>query len=184
MKKVLILLGIAAVLVVGYGALYFFYLTRLASPQETVSLNDGELSISVTYCRPSKNGRLIFGEESEGALQPWGKYWRLGANQATEIEFNKPVSFAGQRIEAGRYRLYAIPGKQTWEIVFNSELGEWGYDPADRELDVLSLKIAQESMNELVEMFTITILSSDDLNKYTLNLFWDQTLIRIPFSYE
>ena len=184
MKKVLILLAIAAVLVLGYSALNFFYLTRLASPKETVSIQSEDFNVSVEYCRPSKKGRLIFGSKDEGALQPFGQYWRLGANRATEIEFDKGLVIGDARIKAGRYRLYAIPGEETWDLVFNSELGKWGYQEANHDLDVLTITAPAEKLEEVVELFTITILQEEKPKNYTLNLFWDQTLVRIPFTYE
>src|SRR4029078_12566918 len=57
----------------------------------------------VIYSRPQKNGRLIFGD-----LVEYGKVWRLGANEATEIEFFRSVKIGDKKVERGRYTLYAI----------------------------------------------------------------------------
>jgi Protein of unknown function (DUF2911) len=184
MKKVLIFLGIAAILVIGYFTLSFFYLTRLASPQETVQFENEGFQMSVTYCRPSKKGRLIFGGGDSDALLPYGKYWRLGANQATEIEFNKDLVIEGQTLEMGRYRLYAIPGKETWELVFNTELGEWGAMEANHEKDKYRISVPVEKLNDIVEMFSITILSDDVSGQNSINFFWDKALVSLDFSYE
>src|SRR5215213_9902757 len=45
----------------------------------------------VVYSRPQKDNRVIFGN-----LVEYNKVWRLGANEATEIEFFKDVSIAGK----------------------------------------------------------------------------------------
>ena len=52
----------------------------------------------VIYSRPQKNGRVIFGE-----LIDYGKVWRLGANEATEIEFFTDVKINEIKIKKGRY---------------------------------------------------------------------------------
>ena len=71
----------------------------------------------VIYSRPQKNGRSIFGE-----LLEYGKVWRLGANEATEIEFFKEVRINGKKIKKGRYTLYAIPFPEKWTLIINREI--------------------------------------------------------------
>src|SRR5688572_27482066 len=69
------------------------------------------LAARVIYSRPQKAGRTIF-----GGLVKYGEVWRIGANEATEIEFFKPVKFGGKKIAKGRYTLYAIVSESTWTI--------------------------------------------------------------------
>ena len=131
-KKILISLAVIAVIWIGYRG-YRIATTRSHSPSETINFSYEDLDISVTYSRPFKKGRMIFGEAKDrpwlpkgkfwtdgfrlltglprttGALVPFGKYWRLGANDATEISFDKNINFAGKPVTAGRYRMYAIP---------------------------------------------------------------------------
>ena len=110
MKKK-ILIGVVAVIVILAAA--FAYLNnrnRTLSPPGSAELANGDLSVSITYSRPSVRGRLIFGTKEQGALQPYGVYWRLGANEATEITLNKDVTFNGNPLKAGKYKLYATPG--------------------------------------------------------------------------
>src|SRR6186713_3100101 len=117
-KKIFIVIGI---LLLGSGA-YFGYgiLTRRPlSPSETKSISHQGLDVKVVYCRPYKKGRLIFGEDKDDALVPYGKYWRLGANEATEITFSKDVLFAGKPISAGSYWMYAVPNATTWQVSLN-----------------------------------------------------------------
>src|SRR5687767_7572924 len=124
-KKILI--GVVAVIVVLAGA--YAYVTnrnRTLSPPGSAELANGDLSISITYSRPSVRGRLIFGTQEQGALQPYGVYWRLGANEATEITLSKDVTFNGNPLKAGKYKLYATPGGDEFEIIVNTELGNWG----------------------------------------------------------
>src|SRR5438045_2445608 len=123
-KKILIGLGVVVVIVAA-GLGYIALTTKSHSPAETKAFSYNGADVKVIYCRPYKKGRVIFGDAS--ALQPYGKYWRLGANEATEITFSKNVNFAGKPIEAGTYRMYAVPGPASWQVSLNSELGKWGY---------------------------------------------------------
>src|SRR6478672_8590469 len=70
----------------------------------------------VIYSRPQKNGRLIFGD-----LVEYGKVWRLGANEATEIEFFRSVKIGDKKVEKGRYTLYAIPATDKWTLIFSKD---------------------------------------------------------------
>src|SRR5688572_1059241 len=65
--------------------------------------------VRVIYSRPQRDNRAIFGE-----LIEYDKVWRLGANEATEIEFYKDVIIAGKKLAKGRYTIYAIPTPTKW----------------------------------------------------------------------
>src|SRR6187549_1232838 len=71
-----------------------------ASSGQTISQDFGLGKITLTYSRPNMKGRKIF-----GALEPFGKVWRTGANSATVIKFSEPVSIEGKEIPAGEYGL-------------------------------------------------------------------------------
>ena len=148
---------------IGYRG-YRMATTRSHSPAETINFSYKDLDINVTYCRPYKKGRVIFGEAKDrpwlpkgkfwtdgfraltglprttGALVPNGKYWRLGANDATEVSFNRNINFAGKPVNAGRYRMYAVPNHNTWLITLNSELGKFGYMSLTIPLTLLQWK--------------------------------------------
>jgi hypothetical protein len=123
---------------------------------------------------------LIFGDSLAGALVPNGKYWRLGANDATEITFSKDVKIADKELKAGSYRLYAIPAESTWKIAFNSELGKWGYDEPNHDLDVLSVEVPTSKSAASSEQFVINF--SQNPAGLTMNLDWDQTHVQVPIA--
>lgn len=162
MKKKIV---IGAVVFVGIVVGAYFYLdnrNRTMSPSGSAELTNGDLKVSLTYARPSVRGRLIFGTEEEGALQPYGKYWRLGANESTEITFSKDVSFNGQALKAGTYRVYAIPGATDFEFAVNSELGTWGAFKPDTDLDLFRTKIPVQTTSAPVELYTISMASAEN----------------------
>jgi len=160
-KKMWIGLAILAVVVIAI----FFYLnarSRTLSPSDEESLTSGGLTVTVKYSRPSVRGRLIFGPEDQSALQPFGKYWRLGANEATEISFNRNIAFNGSPVKAGAYRMYAIPGADNFEIVLNTEVGQSGSNQPDEDNDVLRTKVPTQRTSAPVEQFTISLAPEGD----------------------
>ena len=161
MKKKIII-GVAAVivlLVIGLG--WLNYRNRSLSPSGKTELTVNGLTVSIPYARPSVRGRLIFGTEEQKALQPYGKYWRLGANESTEITVNKDIDLNGQAVKAGTYRMYAIPGPDSFTIALNSELGKWGAMEPDYSLDVLHTKVPVEHLGTPVEQYTISMVEAD-----------------------
>jgi hypothetical protein len=177
-KKIFIGLGVlllAFVLFVAYGIMF------PTSPLKTTEFSDGGLDIKVTYSQPYKKGRLIFGEEKDGALQPYGKYWRLGANAATEITFSKNITIAGQPLNAGTYRMYAVPGATTFQIGLNSELGTFlAVREPDYSLDVLKVDVPVQTAPTETEQFTINFAS--DSTGIKMDFLWDKVLVSVPIT--
>jgi hypothetical protein len=162
MKRRTILIAVTVfILLLGAGFMYLNHRNRTLSPPGTAALSSGDLSVTVSYSRPSVRGRLIFGPEEQKALQPYGKYWRLGANEATEITFNKDVSVNGNDVAAGTYRMYAVPGPDSFEIALNSETGKWGALEPDYSLDVLRTRVPVEKASPPVEQYTINLAGAD-----------------------
>ena len=152
-KKLLIGLAIFVVLIVAF-LMYANNRNRTLSPPGETSIDAGGMTVSVNYSRPSVRERLIFGEEEEGALQPYGQYWRLGANEPTLMEVSTAFKFGEDIFPAGKYVIYALPRKGEMEIRLNSDLRFWGYTEPDYSQD-LSTVVLPVSRNEHVEQFTI-----------------------------
>lgn len=179
-KNVFIGTGIAFLLFVIW-VVYGLFIATPASPPTTASYSDGELEIAVAYSQPSKKGRLIYGEDADGALVPYGKYWRLGANAATEITFNKDVIFAGKPLKAGTYRMYAVPGANTFKVTLNSEVDVFfGISDPDPELDMVTVDAPVQKLMAEVETFTIGFSTTD--RGVSINFSWDQTLFSVPVA--
>jgi hypothetical protein len=125
---------------------------------------------------------LIFGEASQGALQPYGVYWRLGANAATEITFNKDVTFGGQPVAAGTYRMYAVPGPTSFKVTLNSETGVTfdAANDADHELDVISVDAPVQKKSPPQETFLISF--QQDSSSVRMDCAWDEVLFSVPIA--
>jgi hypothetical protein len=177
LKKVLIGFGVL-ILVLIVAFVFLNYRNRTLSPPGLATFEKDGFKIEIPYSKPSKKGRLIFGSAEEGALLPHGVYWRLGANEATEVTFNQDVLFNGSEISAGTYWIYAIPGEHEFEISLNSELGKWGAFEPDYALDVLKTKVPVVRSDASVEQFNIRFEESGE--EVLIVFEWSDVKIKIP----
>ena len=90
----------------------------------------------IIYSRPQKNNRVVFGE-----LIEYNKVWRLGANEATEIEFFQNVKINGTSVKKGRYTMYCIPTETNWTLIINKETDIWGAFVYDQKKDVVRVDV-------------------------------------------
>lgn len=129
----------------------------------------------VVYSRPHRGGRKLFGN-----LVTWGQPWRLGANEATEIEFFGPVTIQKKRIEKGRYVLYAVPYPDHWTIILNSNLYSWGlkFNPAN---DVGGFEIPSVVKPQTVEYFTM--MFDKTTTGADLLMAWEDREVRLPIQF-
>ncbi|WP_080056599.1 DUF2911 domain-containing protein [Spirosoma aerolatum] len=133
----------------------------------------------VTYSRPAKNGRDVFGK-----LIPYGKVWRVGANEATEIKFFTDATIQGKKLKAGVYSLYTIPNETEWTIILNSDLDQWGAYSYKPELDVLRVTAPVKKTENVVENFTIQFKKAKDTpTESVMMLAWDNVLIEVPVTF-
>lgn len=176
-KKILIVVAVLIVFLVA-ALIYLNNRNRTLSPPGSAELTNGDLKVSVQYSRPSVRNRIVFGSKEQGALQPYGEYWRLGANEATEITFSRNVSFNGMAVNKGIYRIYAIPGEVSFELILNSELGVWGVFEPDPEKDILKTKVPVEKISPPIEQFTISMLAAGDTTN--INFEWEKVRLSVP----
>ena len=137
------------------------------SPHDTVRTKD----ITITYGRPYKKGRDIFGK-----LEPYGKVYRCGADEATQITFAKDVTFGGKAVKAGTYTFCAIPNEKQWTVILNSQLGQWGAFDYDKykDKDVVHVDVPVTTLSKPVEQLTMAA------GKGHVSLEWDTVKIEVP----
>lgn len=133
--------------------------------------------VRVTYSRPAKNGREVFGK-----LVPYGKVWRVGANEATEIKFYSDATIKGEKVNAGTYSLFAIPGEKEWTIVLNSDLDYWGAYSYNEQNDVVRISVPVSESGETVENFAIRF-SKNGSNGAVMRMGWDKTMVEVPMEF-
>ena len=151
------------------------------SPLSTVEQKVGLTDVTIAYSRPSKKGRVIFGD-----LVPYGQMWRTGANASTKITFDQDVKIEGNDVPAGTYALYTIPGEAEWEIILHKNLTYWGTGGKNykTEEDQLRFKVKPNNAYPVVtETMTINLtnLTSEGC---MVELLWDKTQVTFKLETE
>ena len=178
MKNVLKIIGVLVLAFVGY---VVYILLNPVSPKDTIVYNSDDANFEVVYSRPYKKDRLIFGSEEDGALVPFGKYWRTGANAATTFETSSDILFNGESLRAGKYALFTIPYEDNWTVTLSSESDVFfAIEQPDPKLDVLKTSVIVKSMENTVEQFTVEFLK--DSSFVNMRLMWDKTAVSIPLK--
>lgn len=178
-KIVLLVFFSLIVLLVAAGA-FFRMQTKKHSPLDTVGFESESLNLKIVYSRPYKKGRVIFGPKEAGAIQPYGVYWRMGANDATTIEVSSDITFAGKPLKAGKYSIYAYPGESEWKININSESNRWALSEPAHKNDVLTVMVPVTYSNKVIDQFTIMFEPTN--SGVDMALRWDTSVIRIPIN--
>ena len=127
------------------------------------------VKILIEYGRPKVKGRAIWGK-----LVPYGKIWRTGADEATVISFDKDVLIQGQKLPAGSYSLFTIPGKTEWSVIFDKVAKQWGAYKYDKEKDALSVKVKPHPNKVLVEELTFKT------KRNMVGMLWEKLVV--PFT--
>jgi len=128
------------------------------------------------YSRPQKNGRKLFGD-----LVEYGKVWRLGANEATELEFFRDVKIDNKKVKKGRYTLYALVDTDRWTIILNKETDTWGAFRYDTTKDVLRTTVPVEHQSDIAEAFSMEFEKTKTGALLIIN--WDDVLVKLPISW-
>lgn len=144
--------------------------SKRPSPLMEAKATVGDLHIDIDYGSPAVKGRKIW-----GALVPYGEVWRTGANEATTFEVNKDVEIEGQKLPAGKYSLFTIPGEKEWTLIFNKEASQWGAYNYKAAEDALRVTLKPEKVKEMSERLTFKI--NEKTGKVTL--YWEN--IAVPF---
>lgn len=148
----------------------------MASPRQVITQQFSVSQITVDYGRPSVRGRKIFGE-----LVPYGKIWRLGANQATSITFYQPVKFGGLPVKKGDYAIFVTPEAHQWTVVLNYDSNAWGaysYDPNENAIEFTIPVTQTKELQESLE-FSFEAISNDKVN---LVIRWEYLKVEIPIE--
>ncbi|WP_299163912.1 DUF2911 domain-containing protein [uncultured Eudoraea sp.] len=149
-----------------------------ASPFSKVEQDVGLTKITIAYSRPGAKGRKVL-----GGLVPYGRIWRVGANESTKFTADDDLTIMGNNLPEGTYALYAFPYEGHWDVVFHKNTEHWGdgrkaYDP---EEDAFRIRIKPQEIPNYQENFLITF---DEIDHNSINMLWiwEHTLIKIPIS--
>ncbi len=151
--------------------------TPQASPRAIVSQMVGLTEVELNYSRPGAKGRPVFGN-----LVPFGKLWRMGANENTTISFSDDVIIDGKTLKKGKYALYSVPRIESWDIIFYTSTDNWGLPQEFDETKVaLRTTVKEEALSKPVESLTINISGLDTSSAY-LEIFWENSSVALKFE--
>jgi len=151
-------------------------ITPQPSSSQTVTQGFGLGTITLNYSRPNVKNRQIF-----GYVEPYNKVWRTGANSATVITFSDDVTLEGNKVAAGEYGLFTIPGQDQWTVILSKKAKQWGaytYNQAD---DYLRFNVKPVKLQQPVETFA---LQFENMYPTTgeLHLLWENTSLTIHLA--
>ncbi|MEB0263785.1 MULTISPECIES: DUF2911 domain-containing protein [unclassified Mucilaginibacter] len=144
-----------------------------ASSTQTIIQDFGLGKITITYSRPNVKSRKIF-----GGINPYGQVWRTGANWATTITFSENVLVEGNKVPAGTYSLFSIPEKNSWTIILNKTVKQWGAYSYKQDADLVRFNVKPIDVKEKRETFTMAFANSTTKTS-DLYIIWDHTGVPI-----
>lgn len=143
----------------------------IPSPRKEMKGTIGDAQITINYGSPSVKGRTIW-----GGLEPYDEVWRTGANKSTSFTVSKDVMINGQKLAAGTYGLFTIPGEEEWVVIFNEDHEQWGDMEYTEEKDVLRVTVTPQTLEETKEAMDFVIEGDQVVLK------WDK--VAVPFTVE
>ena len=147
------------------------------SPKATIKQNVGLSELEITYSRPSKRGRQVFGN-----VVAYDQMWRLGANKNSTFTTSDDLFFGKDTLKQGTYAVFAMPKKENWNVVFYAEYSNWGTpDEWDDSKVVVSLNPEIEPLKNSIETLSISIdkIKTDGA---VFSISWDRVRVEMPFS--
>lgn len=144
------------------------------SPPGSVSRATAGATLQVTYGRPAKRGRAIW-----GGLVPYGVVWRTGANMATHFETDRDVTIGDLEVPAGRYTLWTTFTADDATLIVNRQTDIWGTAYSERA-DLGRTALEREPLDEPVERFTIDLEPTE--TGAILVLSWDRVRHSVPIT--
>jgi len=144
------------------------------SPHAKTTWTVNGATISVQYGRPYLKGR------PEAQLMPAGQPWRTGADEATVITSDKPLTFGSVKLAPGSYTINTEPGEKSWQLILGKlgAAGQWGV-PYQPKLEIGRVPMTLTRAASPAEQVTIAI---DGGASPTLKVEWGTVVAAVPFK--
>ncbi len=149
---------------------------KVLSPHTSAMAMVGDAHVHIDYSSPGVRNRMVF-----GGLVGYNTVWQAGAHKATWIETNKDLVIDGKTLPAGKYGFFVVPGKEEWQVMFNSHWDQHGKDEYDAKKDVVTLKVKPQSLKNIQESLTYLVEDKQN-NNGMISLAWEKSKIVIPFE--
>lgn len=181
-NKIKSILTIAAVLVT---ALPMMAQQKRISPHETVgAVIDGN-RVTIIYGRPyTKDPKTGENRKIWGGLVPYGAVWRTGADEATLLITQKPITIGDATVPAGVYTLFTLPNEDgTAKLIINKQVGQWGVGPNsyDEKNDLARVDLKKGPLDNPLDQFTVAV-AKNPAGGGLLKMSWENTQFSVPFT--
>jgi hypothetical protein len=143
----------------------------IPSPRDSVSGTVSGAHIKIWYGSPSVKGRKVY-----GGLEPYGKVYRAGANEATTFTTDKNITVEGKALPAGTYAFFVIPQeKGQWTVIFNKTAKQWGAFNYDESKDQLRVMVTPKTIPAHERMVYV-------ISKGGFSMDWDTTSVPVSIK--
>src|SRR5450432_4129420 len=182
MNKIKSILIVTAIIL---GTLPLMAQQKRVSPHETISsVIDGN-RVTITYGRPyTKDPKTGEPRKIWGALVPYGKVWRTGADEATLLITQKSIMIGEIPIPAGAYTLFTLPAEDgSAKLIINKQVGQWGVGPGsyDEKQDLARVDLTKDVLDKSADQFTIN-LEKNPSGGGVIKMMWENTAFSAPFT--
>lgn len=148
------------------------------SPHETTSAVIDGNRVTLTYGRPQTNDRKIW-----GGLVPYGKAWRMGADEATTLITQQPIVIGGVTVPAGAYTLYMVPEENgPSKLAISKRIGQWGV-PVDEKNDLARVDLTKTTIDKDPGQFTMAV-QRNPAGGGIIKLSWENAEFSVAFTVE
>jgi len=148
---------------------------QFTSPEAHTSITIAGHQLKIDYCAPQMHSRKIF-----GGLEPYGKVWRAGANDATALHTDADLQIKNLHVPKGNYTIYVWLDQKQWLLIINKQTGQWGLE-YDQARDLGRVPMDMSKPPSPIDVYKMT-LSAAGGDRGKLQLEWENTIASVPFT--
>src|SRR5580700_5912570 len=164
---------IKALLVLALGYSNLATAQQFESPAATTSVIIGGKQFKIDYHAPQMHARKIF-----GGLEPYGKVWRAGANEATALHTDADLTIKTLSVPRGNYTIFVWLDQKQWQLIVNKQTGQWGLD-YDQHQDLGRVPMDMSKPAAPIDVYRVTLTRVEG-NRGKLQLEWENTIASVP----
>lgn len=153
------------------------------SPHDTISARIDGNRVMLVYGRPySKDPKTGEMRKIWGALIPYDKAWRTGADEATLLITQQAIELGGTLIPAGAYTLYTLPAADgSARLLVNKKIGQWGAEPYDEKTEFARIDLKKDALPLPLDQFAMAI-EKNPAGGGIIKLRWESTQFSVAYT--
>lgn len=182
MKKVISVFSIVAIGLICALPVPAMAQQKRLSPHDTISTVVSGDRVMIVYGRPytKKPGTEVV-RKIWGGLIPYGKVWRMGADEATLLVTQKALTLGGTSVPAGAYTLFLLPQEDgTAKLILSKDIGQWGEEYTEAD-DFARVDLQKTALDTPVDEFTMAIAKAPG-GGGVIKLSWENAEYSVAFT--